>query len=171
MSGYAAARVVAVRPCGWPVRVGSRRDSTDPHMSWAGQRPGGIAGQPSASGGCVVSLPSRVALHELYGRELTGLLEGIRAGEVPAVVVDQVTAERWLFRLAGALLRLQERHQVDNHGRCSVCRPLQPTWWRPWPKRSVCTVHSALGFFLRQPGRFVLPAVSERVRQSIQGAL
>ena len=66
-----------------------------------------------------MSLPSPVALHEMCGRELAELLDKIVAGEAPAVVMDQATAE------------LQEQHRVDERGRCAVCWPLPPTWWRP----------------------------------------
>lgn len=98
-----------------------------------------------------MSLPNPAALHEMYRRELAKLLDNIVAGEVPAVAMDQATAERWIVRLVGALVRLQEQHRVDEHGRCSICWPLPPTWWRPWPKRSTCTVHTVLGFYLGQP--------------------
>lgn len=94
----------------------------------------------------------------------------IVAGEVPAVVVDQATAERWLFRLAGALMRLQERHRVDEHGQCSICWPVPRTWWRPWLRRATCTVHTALGFYLGQPERFVFPAIRPGPPVSVRSA-
>ncbi|MGH3973287.1 MAG: hypothetical protein ACRDS9_08175 [Pseudonocardiaceae bacterium] len=94
----------------------------------------------------------------MYGRELAGLLEEIRAGEVPTLVVDQMTAERWLVRLAGALMRLQERHQVDERGRCSVCRPIPGKWWRRPPTRTTCT---ELEFPL--PDSSFLPAISSHI--------
>lgn len=142
-----------------------RCDESPPELGW----PGGAArrrhrASPPALRGCAVNLPSPAILHEMYGRELAELLDKIAAGEVPAVAVDQATAERWLFRLAGALMRVQEQHRVDERGRCSICWPLPPTWWRPWSKRSTCTVYSALGFFLRQPDRFLLTAVTDQTR-------
>lgn len=108
--------------------------------------------------------PSPVALQKMYGRELAELLDKILAGEVPAVVVDQATAERWLLRLAGALMRLQQRHRVDHRGRCSICWPVPRAWWRPWLRRATCTVHTALGFYLGQPERFVFPAITGQAR-------
>ena len=115
-----------------------------------------------------MSLPDPPALHEMYGRELRELIDTILAGEMPAMVMDQATAERWLVRLAGALMRLQERHRVDERGRCPICRPLPSTWWRPWPQRSTCTVHTALSFYLRQPHRFITAVTTNNVT-NVQG--
>lgn len=91
--------------------------------------------------------PVHATLYEAYGRELGVLLDELLAGEV---VSDRVTAER-LVRAVGTLQRLHDRHRLDRHGRCAICWPMPRTWWRPWPKRSICTVHAALTFFLRQP--------------------
>ena len=93
---------------------------------------------------------------EEYERELAAFVESVRSGEAFS---DQATAERWSIRLVGALLRLQQCHRVDRHGRCPICRAT-PRWWSPWPKRVPCTVHSALSFHLRQPERFVLPVIT-----------
>lgn len=91
-----------------------------------------------------------------YERELADFVESVRSGEAFS---DQATAERLSIRLVGALLWLQQRHKVDEHGRCSICRAA-PCWWWPWPKRVPCTVHAALGFALRQPARLVLSAIT-----------
>lgn len=95
-------------------------------------------------------------LQEEYERELAAFVESVRCGEAFS---DQATAERWSIRLVGALLRLQQCHRVDRHGRCPTCRAT-PRWWWPWPKRVPCTVYAALGFALRQPARFVLSAIT-----------
>jgi hypothetical protein len=60
------------------------------------------------SWGRAVSLPDPATLNESFARELAELVEQIQAGTLPAVVVDQTTAERWLLRLVGALLWLQD---------------------------------------------------------------
>jgi hypothetical protein len=106
-----------------------------------------------------VSLPDRATLHEMYGQELSELLDLVLAGDV---VSDQATVERRLVRSIGALVWLHQWHQVDEQGRCSVCWPLPRTWWRPWPRRSICTVHSALDFHLRQRADFVLSTLTDR---------
>ncbi|HKR52529.1 MAG TPA: hypothetical protein VJT72_23720, partial [Pseudonocardiaceae bacterium] len=71
------------------------------------------------------------------------------------VVTDRATTER-LARSVGALQRLHDQHRLNDRGRCTVCWPMPRTWWRPRPKQSLCTVHNALDFYLRQPARFVL---------------
>jgi hypothetical protein len=84
-------------------------------------------------------------LHEVYGQELAELLDTVLAGEV---VTDRDIAER-LVRFLGALVHLHRRHRLDTRGRCAVCR-WSRRWWCPWPpKRSSCTVHAALSFFLQ----------------------
>ncbi len=178
MDRQAMASITAAWPCRWVAGVAHRGGGMGRRvLSWAGPvaQPGGAArrrrrASPPALRGCAVSLPSPVALHEIYGRQLEELLDKIIAGEVPAVIVDQATAERWLFRLAGALMRVQEQHRVDEHGRCSACRPVPVRWWRPWSKRSTCTVYSALGLFLRQPDRFLLAAVTGQAPVSVRRA-
>jgi hypothetical protein len=102
-----------------------------------------------------MSLPNPTTLYKAYGRELTELLEQVLAGDL---VADRAAGER-LVRSLGALVRLQERHRVDEHGRCSTCRSAPRAWW-PWPKRVPCTVHSALSFYLRQPDWAVLPVIT-----------
>jgi hypothetical protein len=97
-----------------------------------------------------VSRSAHTTLYEGYGRELSELLDLLLAGEV---LSDRTTAEQ-LVRVVGALLRLHDRHRLDRQGRCAVCWPIPRTWWRPWPKRSLCTVHAVLSFFLpQQPSR------------------
>jgi hypothetical protein len=85
-------------------------------------------------------------LYQAHGRELSELLDLLLAGEV---VSDRATAER-LVKVVGAVQRVHDRHRIDTRGRCVVCWPVPRTWWRPWPKRSLCTVHAALSFFFRQ---------------------
>jgi hypothetical protein len=97
------------------------------------------------------------AQHEIYGRELATLLERVLAGEL---VTDRVVVERRVVRALGALVRLQQRHTVDEQGRCSICRTA-PRGWRRWPQRATCTVNSALSFYLSQPERFVLSVITE----------
>jgi hypothetical protein len=103
-----------------------------------------------------VSVSDPHILQDEYERELAAFVESVRSGEAFS---DQATAERLSIRLVGALLRLQQCHRVDHRGRCPICRAT-PRWWRPWPKRVPCTVHAALSFSLRQPARFVLPAIT-----------
>ncbi len=105
---------------------------------------------------CAMSTPDPPASHDMHERELAHLLERVRAGEVPAVMMDQATAERWIVRVIGALVRLQQLHQLDKRGRCSVCWTMP----RPWRRRTTCTVDSTLGFFLRQSDRSVLTALT-----------
>jgi hypothetical protein len=105
-----------------------------------------------------VSLPDPTASYQAYGRELAELLELVLAGDL---VADRAAAERLVCSL-GALVRLQQCHRVDEHGRCSTCRSAPRAWW-PWPKRITCTVHSALSFYLRQPERFVLSVITSDV--------
>jgi hypothetical protein len=96
-------------------------------------------------------------LYRVFDRELSKLLDTVLAGEV---VADRDTAER-LIRSVGALMHLHAQHPVDAHGRCASCRPPR-MWWLPlWRRRSACSVHVALSFFLRQPPDFVLTALAE----------
>ena len=85
-------------------------------------------------------------LYQVHGRELAELLDLLLTGEA---VSDRATVER-LVRFVGALLRLHDRHRLDQHGRCAICWPIPRPWWRPWPKQSICTVHAVLSFFLPQ---------------------
>lgn len=103
------------------------------------------------------------AVYQAHRRELAELLNAVLAGDLvnDQVTVDErVAVERQVVRAVGALVRLQQRHEVDAQGRCSICRT-SPRGWRRWPKRTTCTVHSALGFFLRQPERFVLSVITD----------
>jgi hypothetical protein len=93
-----------------------------------------------------VSPSVHTTLYKVYGQDLSELLDLLLAGEV---VSDRATAEQ-LVRVVGALLRLHARHRLDRHGRCAICWAIPRTWRRPWPKRSICTVHAALSFFLQQ---------------------
>jgi hypothetical protein len=109
--------------------------------------------------------PTPAALYEVYGRELSELLDLLLAGEV---VADRAVTER-LVRSVGALAYLHERHRLDRYGRCPICWSVPRTWWRRWPKRSTCTVHTALGFYLRQPARFVLAVMAGTHKSTASG--
>lgn len=95
--------------------------------------------------GCAVSAPDALTLHEAYGRELADMLELVRTGEAFS---QPATAQRLSIRLVSVLTRLHEGHQVDERGRCSICWPRPRRWWRPWPRRALCTVHTAFGVYL-----------------------
>ena len=102
-----------------------------------------------------MSFPEHTTLYETYGQELKELLDIVLSGEV---VLDRATAER-LVRSLGALTRLHNQHRLNERGQCSVCWTVSRTLWRPWLKRSTCTVHNALWSYLRQPVPFVLPSL------------
>lgn len=99
-------------------------------------------------------------LQEAYRREIADTLELLLAGEI---VSDRATAE-YLIRILGALQRLVDQHRSDEQGRCVICRQPPHHWWWPWPKHIRCTVYSALGFFLRQPGQLVLATVTNEIQ-------
>jgi hypothetical protein len=109
---------------------------------------------PSLPRGCAVN-PR--ALHELYGQELAELLDTVLAGDL---VTDWASIERRVVRALGALVRLQQRHKVAEHSRCSICRSVPRGWWL-WPKHTTCTVHNALSSSLRQPERLVPSIITE----------
>jgi hypothetical protein len=94
----------------------------------------------------VVSLSVHATLYRAFAAELSELLDTVLAGEA----ADRATAER-LVRAVGALVYLHEQHPIDEHGRCRQCWQVPRRWWRPWPRRSTCSVHAALILFLRQP--------------------
>jgi hypothetical protein len=96
-----------------------------------------------------VSPNVHATLYQAYGRVLSELRDELLTGEV---VSDRATVER-LIKVVGATLLLHDRHRIDRHGRCAICWARPRTWWRPWPKRSLCTVHAALSFFLQQQPR------------------
>jgi hypothetical protein len=95
---------------------------------------------------CAVSRSGYATVYQAYERLLSELQDQLLTGEV---VSDRTTIER-LIRVVGAVLLLHDRHRIDQSGRCSICWPTPRTWWRPWPKRSVCTVHAAFSFFFQQ---------------------
>lgn len=84
--------------------------------------------------------------HEAYGQELSEVLDLLLASKA---VTDWAAVERRLVRSVAALVSLHDLHRLDERGRCSVCWTVPRRWWRPWPTRSTCTVHTALGFHLR----------------------
>lgn len=96
-------------------------------------------------------------VHEAYGRKLAEFVEMVRTGKA---FCDQTAAERIVMRLLGTLLSLQQCHQVDAHGCCSMCWAGPRMWWWFWPRRSTCTVHTALRFHLGQPDQFILAAIT-----------
>jgi hypothetical protein len=104
-----------------------------------------------------VSAHEPATLYAEYGRELAELLEHVLAGDLGT---DCAAVERLVVRFLGALVWLQQHHRVDQRGRCSICRSPRRAWW-PWPKRTTCTVYTALRFHLRQPDRFVLAAITD----------
>ncbi|MGH3776481.1 MAG: hypothetical protein ACRDRR_12255 [Pseudonocardiaceae bacterium] len=111
-------------------------------------------------------MPEPTAAHDMYGKEIARLLDQVLASDL---VSDRAAVERQVVRVVGVLVRLHQSHQVDEQGRCSICWPVPRTWWRPWPRRSACTVHTALSFYLRQPDRFVLAAITGKAA-SVRGA-
>jgi len=78
------------------------------------------------------------------GRELPELLDAVLASN--PVTDSAVAVERRVVRSLGALVWLQQNHRGDERGRCSICRTTPRTWWRPWLRRSPCTVQTALTF-------------------------
>ncbi|HUR02166.1 MAG TPA: hypothetical protein VM347_06490 [Nonomuraea sp.] len=107
--------------------------------------------------------PNPTVLHEVHDRRLKELISAVIAAEVPAILTDQATAERWLIRLAGALLGLNQRHRVDGYGRCRLCRAQPHTWrWWPWQARSTCTVQPTLAHYLRHAEPFEFTPPTER---------
>lgn len=105
-------------------------------LSWVGPATRG----PGASG----PTPSSV-LHDSYGRELAGLLERVLAGDLATEWVD---VERAVVSALAALERLYQQHQVDEQGWCLICREATREWWRPWRRRSPCTVRAAVAFHM-----------------------
>lgn len=89
--------------------------------------------------------PTPTARHDMYGRELATMLELVRSGQA---FTEQATAERLSVRLIGVLTRLHDEHDVDEHGRCLICRPHPRRWWHLWPRRVTCTVHAAFAYHL-----------------------
>ena len=97
-------------------------------------------------------------LHCVFAQELTSLLDTILAGEA---VSDRATAER-LVRALGALSHVHQRHVIDAYGRCQVCWGIGRRSWRPWPRRTECSVHAALSFFLHQQPGHVLSVPADQ---------
>lgn len=128
--------------------------------------PPGLVAEPRQ--GWAVSQSSYVKHHEAYGQELSELLDALLASKA---VTDWAAVERRLVQSVAALIRLHDLHRLDECGRCSICWPVPRRWWRPWPKRSMCTVHTALSFHLRQLKRFVPAALTDEPRpSSVRGA-
>jgi len=100
---------------------------------------------------------AHVTRYRVFHGELSNLLDLVLAGDI---VADQITAER-LVRAMGTLVHLQEQHCIDKRGRCAVCWTVPCRWWRPWPKRSTCTVHEVFNFFFRQPTEKILAAIED----------
>ena len=102
-----------------------------------------------------MSAHNPTAIYAAYGQELAELLEHALAGDL-----NQTAVERQVVRMLGALARLHQRHHVDDRGRCLICHSARRAWWWPWPRRSTCTVYIALRFYLRQPDKAVLAAIT-----------
>lgn len=96
------------------------------------------------------------ALREAYGKELNDLLKLLLAGKA---VTNWAELERRLVQLVATLVSLHDVHRLDRRGRCLVCRPIPRRWWRPWLKRSACTVDTTLCFHMRPPQRFALAVI------------
>jgi hypothetical protein len=77
-------------------------------------------------------------MHRRFERELADLAEAALHDEV---VRDRALAER-LVRLVGALLDITADHDVDDLGRCRICRHKAGAL-RGW-RRAPCLVHDAL---------------------------
>jgi hypothetical protein len=103
-------------------------------LSWVGPARCG----PGTAG---PTLPT--ALHDSFGQQLAAMFELVRSGEAFS---EPTRAERLLLPLIGVLTQVHEEHQVDDHGRCSPCRPRR--WWPFWHRRAICTVHAAFAFHM-----------------------
>jgi len=78
-----------------------------------------------------------VLQHRLVDDDLQGVADTVITGEA---VLDRAASER-LLRVLGAVVSLHRSHDVDDHGRCAICRPKGLLrWWR----RSTCSVHATL---------------------------
>jgi hypothetical protein len=115
------------------------------------------AGSAAQPGDATEPAP-HAAVHEAHGRDLAELLDHVLAGDLDS---SGVVVERQIVRALGALMWLQQHHQVNDHGHCPTCRPRQRRSWWPWPRRSTCTVHTALSLHLRQPDRLALAVTAE----------
>jgi hypothetical protein len=108
-----------------------------------------------------VSYSVHATRYRMFHDELSDLLDRVLTGEI---IDDRATAER-VVRSLGVVVDLHERHRIDENGWCGVCWAVPRRWWRPWPRRSTCTVYSALDFFLRQRTEAVLAAIEDRPKQ------
>lgn len=99
--------------------------------------------------------------YRVFHGELSDVLDTVLAGDI---IADRAVAER-VVRWLGVVVCLHERHGIDERGRCAVCWAVPRRWWRPWPRRSTCTVYSALSFFLRQPTESVLATIEDQPKQ------
>jgi hypothetical protein len=117
MSRHATA-LIAAWPGQW-VRGIACRNGRSHHrrVSWVGS----VTCGPGAAG---PTPPT--AFHDTYSRELAGLLEPVLAGDLDT---DWVSIERGMGSALAASVQLHEERQVDNHGRCLICR--EDRW--PWP--------------------------------------
>lgn len=159
-------------PCGLAALVEHNAAGTVSYPE-AGSGPGDVAPwsrrRTGSGGGAQMSLPDPVALHEAYERELSELLEAVLAGDLMS---DRAALERQVVPVVGALVWLQRRHRVDQGGKCSICRAASRAWWRLWPRRSMCTVHTALSFHLRPLTGFGLTSIADQPRRAnVRGEL
>ncbi|MGC7103115.1 hypothetical protein ACPZ19_51395 [Amycolatopsis lurida] len=94
--------------------------------------------------------------HMRHQRDLDALLAYLLAGKYGTG--EHAAAERRLVATMVALTHLLRLHHVDQEGRCTVCRARPRTWWRPWRRRSTCTVRTALTVGGLPPGKVVSTA-------------
>jgi hypothetical protein len=127
--GRPAMALIAAWPGRWVVRRGGRPHRR--HVSWIGS----VTWSPGAAG---PTLPA--VRRDAYGRELAGLLEGVLAGDLGTD--DWVDVERAVVSALATLERLYAEHEVDEQGRCLICR--EARWL--WPRRAACTVRAAVAF-------------------------
>lgn len=90
---------------------------------------------------------SQTERSDLIRQDLAALLETVLTG---AIGDDRETAERFV-RFLGAVVSLYERHAVDRHGRCGLCRSADH-WWQ-WRRRQPCSVYAELTSYLVSPSR------------------
>ena len=99
-----------------------------------------------------------VTRYRMFYDELSDVLDLVLTGEI---IDDRATAER-VVRALGVIVYLHEGHCIDPRGQCLICWTVPRRWWRPWLRRSTCSVYSALNFFLRQPAETIVSTIKDR---------
>lgn len=82
--------------------------------------------------------------HQVVEGELQRLTNTLLTGEA---FLDRPSTER-LLRVLAAAASLYNRHSVDRHGRCRICRSKQRSRWRPWARHDVCSVYATFNLHL-----------------------